>query len=197
MGLAFFNIPTFLTLVRLVVSPLTLPILLVYLLPLQVMWINCALAILFVFFSLTDFFDGFLARRYCQVTSVGSLLDPIADKFLVYSTLIALLVLDKIYFYWVIILIGREFFVMGLRNIALEIGISVTVSWFGKIKTAIQMIFLTIVIVNPYQSLGLLGALGWNGVELLLLVLTLIFSVWSAYTYYLAFIKQFKIQQSK
>ena len=85
---------------------------------------------------------------------------------------------------------------MGLRNIALETGISVPVSWFGKIKTAIQMFFLTIVIVNPYQSLGLLGASGWNGVELLFLVLTLIFSVWSAYAYYLAFIKQFKVKQS-
>jgi CDP-diacylglycerol--glycerol-3-phosphate 3-phosphatidyltransferase len=112
------NLPILLTLSRLILSPLLLPVLLVYLLPFNNIFINSFLGFLFFLFSITDFFDGYFARRYKQETQVGKLLDPIADKFLLYSTLIGLLAADKIFFYWVIIIIGREFFVMGLRQIA-------------------------------------------------------------------------------
>ncbi len=192
----FLTIPNILTLIRLILSPLMLPILLVYLLPFNILWINCLLAILFILFSLTDFFDGYLARKYYEVTPLGSVLDPIADKFLVYSTLVALLAINKIYFYWVVILIGREFFVMGLRLVALEHNATVSISFFGKFKTAAQMLFLTVLIANPYQSLGLTDAPTWYVLELSLLIITLVLSLVSAQKYYSACMHQLEAIQS-
>jgi len=189
------NVPTILTLIRLILSPIVLPILLVYLLPYNSAFINYPLASLFVLFGLTDFFDGYLARKLQQETRTGRVLDPIADKFLVYSTLIALLAVSKIYFFWVIILIGREFFVMGLRLFALEHRIAANVSVFGKLKTVLQMLYLTVAIANPYQSLGLYsnGSVhGWNLLEALLLALTLFTSLFSAWRYYQTFILEFE-----
>ncbi len=186
------QVPIILTLTRLIISPLVLPLLLVYLLPFNQLWINGFLTILFMLFSVTDFFDGYFARRYKQETALGRLLDPIADKFLLYSTLVALLVADKIFFYWVIILIGREFFVMGLRLIALEYNITIAVSYLGKIKTAIYTFCLTLLILNPYQSLGLRGAPWWNGLEMLLVLLAIVISFLSAWMYYKIFIAHFK-----
>lgn len=188
------NFPTALTLIRLVVSPLILPLLLVYFLPFNVLWLNSLLGFLFIAFSLTDFFDGYLARRMDQETQLGKVLDPIADKFLVYSTLIALLAAHKIYFYWVVILIGREIFLMGVRQVALEHNFSVSVNFLGKLKTAFQMSYLTVAIVNPYQPLGysFSSAGWWNVVESTLLGATIFLSVFSAKQYFKAFLKQYK-----
>lgn len=188
------NFPTALTLVRLVISPLLLPILLVLFLPLNLFWVNCVLGLLFVVFSLTDFFDGYFARKLNQETRLGKVLDPIADKFLVYSTLVALLAVHKIFFYWVVILIGREIFLMGLRQIALEHNFSVSVSMLGKLKTAFQMSYLTCAIVNPYHGLGftMSGVGAWNSLESLLLIGTIFLSVYSARQYFNAFLVQFR-----
>ncbi len=135
------NFPTILTLSRLILSPLIMPLLLITFLPVNRLEINFVLAIIFLGFSVTDFLDGYLARHFSQETALGKLLDPIADKFLVYSTLIALVHTHKLYFFWAIIIIGREFFVMGLREIALHHGFNVSVSTAGKLKTVIQILF--------------------------------------------------------
>jgi CDP-diacylglycerol--glycerol-3-phosphate 3-phosphatidyltransferase len=177
------NIPTFFTLLRLIVSPILLPFLLVYFLPLNKYGINAVLAGLFLFFSITDLLDGYLARRLGKVTQLGAMLDPIADKFLMYSTLVALLAVHKIFFLWVLILIGREFFVTGLRLIAYEHGIKVNVSWRGKLKTVVQTLYLAVVIASPYHALG---STRFNQLEHSLLGLTLLLSLWSAYRYYQA-----------
>ena len=187
------TVPTMLTLIRMILSPLMLPILLVLILPYNFLWLNILLALLFVVFSLTDFFDGFLARRYNLESSLGRMLDPIADKFLFYSVLVGLLAAHKIFFYWVILLIGRELFMMSLRQIALECKFSVPVSFLGKVKTAVQMVCLTFIIVNPAQSLGLLGAPRWNMTEAILLFVTISLSLWSAYRYYQAFIDSYRL----
>jgi len=187
-----FNIPTWLTLIRLFGSPLVLPFLLVYLEPLNIGWLNLVLGFLFILFAATDFFDGYLARKYGQVTAIGKVLDPIADKFLLYSTLIALLTVEKIYFYWVIILIGREIFILGLRYIASEYHFSVSVSWLAKVKTVVQMAYLVYLIINPYHNMGLGGAPGWNGLELGLLATTIFLSLFTAQQYYNRFIQQFQ-----
>jgi len=179
-----------LTFVRLIGSPLILPFFLVYLLPYNVMWLNYSLATLFFLFGLTDFFDGYLARKYQQVTPIGAMLDHVADKFLLYSTLIALVVAHKLYFLWAIIWIGREFFVMTLRQIALENNFSITVSSYGKLKTALQIGCLTFIIANPYHMLGI-SAFYWNGTELLLLLLATALSLISARNYFSAFMDKF------
>jgi len=193
------NLPTALTLIRLALSPIVLPLLFVYLLPINNIFINMLLGLVFIAFSLTDFLDGYLARKYGQETALGSVLDPIADKFLVYSALIALLVVHKIFFVWVIVLIGREFFMMGLRQVALENQFSIQVSSYGKLKTTLQMICLTFIIINPYQSMGfgLHGTMIWNDIEFVLLLLATFLSVYSAALYYKSFIKQFMAKQTR
>ncbi len=189
------NLPNTLTLIRLILSPLILPLILVYLLPLNYFWLNTVLACVFILLSLTDFFDGYLARKYNQETVLGKLLDPLADKFLTYSALIALLAAGKIYFYWVIILVGRELFILGLRHVALEYDLEIPVSALGKIKTFLLMTCITFIIFNPYQQLGL-TAMRWNGIEFALLASTILLSLLSAKQYYDEFIHQF-MQQLK
>ena len=185
-----------LTLIRLIVSPLMLPVLLVYLLPFNVFWLNGLLAFLFFIMSITDFFDGYFARKYNQETMLGKLLDPLADKFLTYSALIALLAAGKIYFYWVILLIGRELFVMGLRNVALEYKFSIFVSGSAKLKTALLMACITFIILNPYQSVGF-KEMYWNGTEHLLIAITLMLSLFSAQRYYSEFLRNYRAGQEK
>jgi CDP-diacylglycerol--glycerol-3-phosphate 3-phosphatidyltransferase len=195
------NVPNVLTLIRLVLSPVLLPVLLVYLLPLNIFWINCFLAALFALFSLTDFLDGYLARRYAQVSSFGRFLDPIADKFLIFSTLVALLAINKIFFVWVLILIGREFFVLGLRQIALESNLVIHVSWLGKLKTLCQVLYITILIINPFHTPSRAGlsrlvadmynAPGWTALETLWMGIAVAMAIISAQQYYQAFLMQY------
>ncbi len=189
------NVPLWLTIGRLVLSPLLLPLLMFYLLPLNYLWVNCLLAGLFFLFGLTDFFDGYLARKYQQETSLGKILDPIADKSLVYSALITLVAINKLYFYWAILLIGREFFVMGLRIVALEHTISIDVSLLSKIKTIAQMAMIMVIIINPFWQLGFSGATKWNAVEGILIGLTILLSLYTASEYYQSFWKQIESQE--
>jgi CDP-diacylglycerol---glycerol-3-phosphate 3-phosphatidyltransferase len=174
-------IPLLLTLSRLLISLLILPIFLVWLLPINNEVFNYILAGCFIALALTDLFDGYLARKFHVESELGIILDPIADKFLVYATLIGLLAAGKINYYWVILLIGREFFVMGLRLIALSKGTKVPVSKIAKVKTTLQMLMLTYIIWNPYQSDGITELA--NGIERVLILITVVLSLVSAYFY--------------
>ena len=178
-----------LTYIRLIGAPLVLPFFLVYLLHYNIFWLNCTLAVLFFLFGLTDFFDGYLARKYNQVTAHGALLDHVADKFLLYSTLIALVTAHKLYFFWAIIWIGREFFIMTLRQVALEKNLYIAVSSYGKLKTVLQIMCLTVIIANPYHRLSFYASYS-NIFELILLACATIVSVLSAYHYFSLFTHQ-------
>lgn len=184
------SLPMLLTYIRLIGAPLVLPFCIVYLLPYNIFWLNTCLALLFFLFGLTDFFDGYLARKYDQVTTTGALLDHVADKFLLYSTLIALSTAHKLHFLWAILWIGREFFIMTLRQISLERNFLITVSSYGKLKTVFQITCLTWIILNPRYDLYF-SALHWNGIELSLLLLATAFSLGSAYHYFILFMKHF------
>ncbi len=178
MNMEILNIPTLLTLFRLLVSPLCLPFLMVYGLPYNNIYLTHAIAVFFAILGFTDFLDGYLARKFEQVTLLGKALDPIADKFLLFSALISLIVLQKLYFYWAIILIGREFFIMGLRIVALENNLNVDVSWLGKFKTIAQLFYITFAIIDsPYTTPCL--------------AIAVILSVVSAYFYYRSFMQEF------
>ena len=142
---------------------------------------NYILAGCFILLALTDLFDGYLARKFKVESELGTILDPIADKFLVYATLIALLAAGKINYYWVILLIGRELFVMGLRLIAYQKNMDVPVSKLAKVKTAFQMVMLTYIIWNPYQREGIKNM--FNGIEWGLIIITVLLSLISAYFY--------------
>jgi CDP-diacylglycerol---glycerol-3-phosphate 3-phosphatidyltransferase len=187
------SLPLQLTLIRFLGALFVLPFFIVCLLPFNNIFINGFVTLLFLCVGATDFLDGYFARKYQQVTQLGATLDHLADKFLLYTTLIALVVVHKIYFFWPIIWIGREFFIMGLRILALENSINITVSSFGKSKTVAQIICLAFIIFNPYQEWGV-GAAWWNGIELSLLVVATALSVYSAYLYALFFMQQWKEQ---
>ncbi|HXW86099.1 MAG TPA: CDP-diacylglycerol--glycerol-3-phosphate 3-phosphatidyltransferase [Candidatus Bathyarchaeia archaeon] len=181
----FTLVPNVVTLVRLIGSPILLPLLFVYLLPLNIFFLNLVLAALFLVLSSTDFLDGYLARKYDQVTSLGRMLDPIADKFLVYAALVALLAAGKLSFLWVIVLMGREFFVMGLRQVALEYQCSIPVSFWSKIKTVLQVVSLTVVILNPYAYEASMWSAshGWFMLQGGLLLVTTILAMITAWKY--------------
>lgn len=105
-------------------------------------------AIIFILASITDFFDGYIARKRKIVTVFGSFLDPIADKFLVVSSLILLLGLGRINTIIVIILILREMYMTSLRLLAIERGIKVPVNGLGKWKTTFQMMAIPMLMIN-------------------------------------------------
>jgi CDP-diacylglycerol--glycerol-3-phosphate 3-phosphatidyltransferase len=129
------NLPNTLTIGRIFL----VPIVVVVLLTVQIR--NWALwgASLFLAAALTDLLDGYLARRRKQVTTLGRLLDPIADKLLISSALVSLVQLKIAPAWMVVIIIGREFAVSGLRSIAAHEGFSIDVSKLGKGKMVIQV----------------------------------------------------------
>ena len=111
----------------------------------------------------TDWADGYLARRRLQVTTLGILLDPIADKLLISAAFIALVDMHLVKAWMVVIIIGREFTVLGLRNIASAEGFTIEASTLGKTKMILQVCAVAIVIVTArHPSLNIMGlALMW------------------------------------
>ena len=101
---------------------------------------------IFAVASLTDLFDGKIARKYNLVTNFGKFMDPIADKLLVSSALISFVGLNRLQAWIVIILIAREFIISGFRLVASDSGMAA--SWWGKFKTAFQMIMCILLIIN-------------------------------------------------
>lgn len=149
--------------------------------------LNYVAAWTFVLASISDFFDGYFARKRKLVTVFGSFLDPIADKFLVISSLIMLLALHRVHVLVVLILVMREMYITALRLLAMEKGLSVPVGTLGKWKTATQMIGIPLLMANDYPfgiNMPLLGNLS--------LYLATIFSLYSALEYSLGFLKKIK-----
>lgn len=105
--------------------------------------------IIFVGASITDYYDGQIARKYNLVTNLGKLIDPLADKLLVISALTVLTKYDKISLWIVLIIIFRELLITGLRAIVAADGTVIAAETLGKWKTATQMVALTIIILFP------------------------------------------------
>ena len=103
----------------------------------------------FVIASLTDLLDRKIARKYNLVTNFGKFMDPLADKLLVCSALIALVGLGKVPAWIVIIIIAREFIISGLRLVASDSGVVIAASYWGKFKTTFQMAMIIGLILNP------------------------------------------------
>jgi CDP-diacylglycerol--glycerol-3-phosphate 3-phosphatidyltransferase len=151
------NIPNILTLIRIAFIPL-----LVVLFYLPFSWSMPLAAIFFALASITDWLDGYLARRWNQSTPFGAFLDPVADKLMV---AIALALLIERFDTWfltlpALVIIGREIVISALREWMAEMGkrASVAVSWIGKLKTTLQMVAILILIAFPpghtYAFLG-------------------------------------------
>ena len=132
--------------------------------------------VLFCLASITDFLDGYLARKNNQVTNFGKFMDPVADKLLVGSAAICLTALDRIPAWVVVILIGREFIISGFRLVASDNGVVIAASMWGKVKTTCQMI-MTIVLILHFDGVV------WGILEQVLIVLATILTIVSLIDY--------------
>jgi CDP-diacylglycerol--glycerol-3-phosphate 3-phosphatidyltransferase len=137
------NLPIGLTLTRIVAVPL----LIVFLISSSRVHALIAAAI-FILASITDWADGVIARRRNQVTTLGTLLDPIADKLLVAAALVSLLQIEKVAAWIVVVIIGRELAVTGLRAVAGHVGVIVPASRLAKWKTVSQYVAITMLILE-------------------------------------------------
>jgi CDP-diacylglycerol---glycerol-3-phosphate 3-phosphatidyltransferase len=144
------TVPTILTLFRLGFALTVSPFLLFTYLPLGDYYINKFLALMMLVLVLTDYLDGYLARTYNLVTSFGGIIDPLADKCLVLSTLVVFILLKKIAAVWVIIIFTRELVVTLLRYIAQNNNKILIVSGWGKWKATFQYCYLVCVIGMPW-----------------------------------------------
>ncbi|MGA1862639.1 CDP-diacylglycerol--glycerol-3-phosphate 3-phosphatidyltransferase [Deferribacter thermophilus] len=136
-----FNIANQLTFLRLIIVPIFLIFLFI-----DKTYSNIIATVLFILASITDFIDGFIARKYNLVTNLGKIIDPIADKILVASALIGLVELKRIPAWIVIIILSREFAVGALRNFASTKGVVIPAGLSGKVKTTLQMISISMII---------------------------------------------------
>ena len=135
----FFTVPTLLTWARIVAIPLIVG---VFYLPIAEPMRNLVATVLFVVTALTDWLDGYLARRLNQASSFGAFLDPVADKFLVCAALLVLVHLGRVDTLIALVIIGREIAISSLREWMAQIGASrsVAVHMLGKLKTTVQMV---------------------------------------------------------
>ncbi|MGG7175972.1 CDP-diacylglycerol--glycerol-3-phosphate 3-phosphatidyltransferase [Clostridium paraputrificum] len=149
------NLANKLTLVRI----LLVPVFLVFLAVKDIPYGTYIATVIFILASLTDKLDGYIARSRNQITNFGKFMDPLADKLLVTAALISLVELQVVPSWAAIIIIAREFAVSGLRTIAAAEGKVIAASWWGKIKTVIQIIAIVLLLlqVNIYNSAYLTG----------------------------------------
>ena len=134
--------------------------------------------ILFVAASITDWFDGYLARKNHLVTNFGKFMDPLADKLLVCSALICMIELGRLPAWFVIIIIGREFIISGFRLIAAENGIVIAANYWGKFKTVSQMIMIILLILHFNLSVFVILEQIFIWLSLALTVISLMTYIW-------------------
>jgi CDP-diacylglycerol--glycerol-3-phosphate 3-phosphatidyltransferase len=180
--LTFTNAPNLLTLLRIAFVPLIVALLFLK----DPTW-DVVAAIAFAVASITDFFDGYLARAHKLETVYGKLMDPLADKFLVVSALIMLQELGRIHPIVVILLICREMAITGLRALASAEGVIIAASGSAKWKTATQMVAIPMIMLKT----DLLGIPLYT-VGMALLYISLGISLWSAKDYVVDFFRALK-----
>ena len=175
----FLTVPTLLTWARIAAIPL---ILAVFYLPWDAATQNLVATALFVLFALTDWLDGWLARRLNQASAFGAFLDPVADKFLVCASVLVLVELGRVDVFIALMIIGREIAISALREWMARIGASgsVAVHMVGKAKTMAQMIAIPFLLYDG-RLLGLVDTRAWGTVGIWLAA---VLTIWSM-VYYL------------
>ena len=174
------NLPNGLTIIRVLAIPVIL--LLLFYSGKAYQWVT---AIFFLLVAVTDTIDGYLARRRGMVTTLGKFLDPLADKLLIVTALIALIPTRGIPFWMVIVIVGREIAVTGLRGIAVSQGIVIAASYLGKYKTIFEVAAITFLIVN-----GEYFSIDFHFVGMVLLRIALFMAVYSGFDYFRKFLKE-------
>ena len=167
----FKNLPNQLTIARICAIPLFIILLL--------MGFRVAATVIFLAAAFTDMLDGKIARKYNLVTNFGKLMDPLADKLLTMAAFVCLVELGDIPAWMVIVILGREFIITGMRQVAAAEGIVIAAGWSGKIKTVCQMVAIPLIMLNnwpcsmlpfnfPLDQIALWAALVmtiWSGAE--------------------------------
>jgi len=178
-----YNIPNLLAFIRLLLAPLMFFLLVnrdYYIFnEIHDSWLDFFAAFLFVIASATDFFDGYIARTFNQITMMGKILDPLADKMLTLAGFLGLMILDRANAWAVFLIITRELFITGLRVSAVSQNIDVSASMAGKIKTVIQMIAIGFLLMN------------WYGGDIILWI-AVVLTLYSGYEYVRDFFKGVK-----
>ncbi len=175
----FLTLPTLLTWARIVAIPLIVG---VFYLPMDAASRNLVATVMFVVFALTDWLDGWLARKLDQTSAFGAFLDPVADKFLVCAALLVLVKLDRVDVLIALVIIGREIAISSLREWMAQIGASrsVAVHMLGKLKTATQMTAIPFLLYDG-ALFGVIDTRIWGTV---LIIVASVLTIWSM-VYYL------------
>jgi cardiolipin synthase (CMP-forming) len=174
----FLTIPTLMTWARIVAIPLIIG---VYYLDIGLSSKNLIATVLFVVFALTDWLDGYLARKLNQASAFGAFLDPVADKILVCASLLILVHLTRVDVFVALIIIGREIAISALREWMAQIGASksVAVHMIGKLKTVAQMVAIPFLLYNG-KLFGLIDTKLWGT---WLIWVAAILTIWSMIYY--------------
>ena len=148
--------------------------------------------LLFTIAAASDWVDGYLARRFKAVTTLGKLMDPLADKLLVATALIMLIPLGRLPAWIALVILSREMMVTGLRGLASSSGIVVSASGLGKIKSTLQYIGLGILIF----PLGLMPIPYLHHIGIVVLYVALVLTVWSGFDYFYKLRQVFLVKES-
>ena len=194
------NIPTRLTVVRIALVPVF-----VVLMALSDMadWIKYAALAVYVIASLTDYLDGYLARKKKIVTNFGKLMDPLADKILVAAGFIMIVGAGTIPAWMAVVVIGRDFILNTIRMFGKENGETISAGVYGKIKTASQMIGVSLAIIDTHSIFAFLELKKTMGVVPMLInvsmsifiTVALIFTIWSMIDYFMKYKKYIDIEK--
>ena len=142
----------------------------------HISWINYFAALIFVIASVTDFFDGYIARSWDQKTKLGAILDPLADKMLILAAFLGLMMLGRASAWAIYLILVREFFITGFRVVMASDGVEVAASMAGKVKTVSQMFAVGFLLMS------------WPGGELLLWIAVAL-TLYSGFEYIFAYAK--------
>ncbi len=175
----FFTIPTLMTWTRIVAIPLIVG---VYYWPgLTMAMQNLIATSMFVVFAITDWLDGYLARKLNQASAFGAFLDPVADKFLVCAALLVLVHMNRVHVLIALVIIGREIAISSLREWMAQIGAgkSVAVHMVGKLKTTVQMVAIPFLLYDGVLF-GVIDTRDWGAV---LILIAAVLTIWSMVYY--------------
>ncbi|MDL0088318.1 CDP-diacylglycerol--glycerol-3-phosphate 3-phosphatidyltransferase [Campylobacter gastrosuis] len=176
------NLPNALACFRILLAPLMFYLLLnahENFAQIHISWINYFAGLVFVIASVTDFFDGYIARLWDQKTKLGAVLDPLADKMLTLGAFLGLMMIGRANPWAIYLILIREFFITGFRVVIASEGLNVAASMAGKVKTVFQMI-----------AIGFL-TMQWWGAEILLWIAVFL-TLYSGFEYIFAYIKSIK-----
>ena len=189
MSTANFNLPNLITVGRIVV----VPIIVIVLLSAPGRALSLCSAIIFTIASVTDFLDGYIARRMNRVTTLGTFLDPLADKLLVGTALIMMIPLDRVPPWIVALIVGREIFVTGLRVVAIKERLTIVTTRAAKCKTALQIVAVVCLMIHYEYRIGGAGrgfSVDFHGLGMALLLIALAVTLWTGIEYTYRFLRQ-------